>query len=37
VLEKTPNDKQKMIQLFNDLQQKGNPPAGIAPSFGGFF
>lgn len=33
-MEKQPNDKKKMIALFEDLQKAGNPPEGIAPSFG---
>lgn len=26
-----------MIGLFSDLQQKGDPPEGIAPSYGFFW
>jgi hypothetical protein len=35
-LEKDPNNKPKMIDMFSKLQEKGTPPEGIAPSFGFF-
>ena len=29
-LDKTPENKEKLIQLFEDMQEYGNPPEGIA-------
>jgi hypothetical protein len=36
VVENTPNDKNKMIELFKKLQDYGKPPEGIATNFDSF-
>lgn len=34
ILESSPENKSKMISLFEKMQEYGNPPEGIAPATG---